>query len=130
MSDGKTKLEGLGLSQGMALSSLDEGTTLLGYTQGEPLILVCSGELFAIGAACTHYGGPLAEGAVNAVSASELALARAIRRHNNHRVVSGQAKARLHRTKVKMGDRDAGAQWLLDLHAAAAGESEHGFVFG
>jgi NADPH-dependent 2,4-dienoyl-CoA reductase/sulfur reductase-like enzyme/nitrite reductase/ring-hydroxylating ferredoxin subunit len=63
MNDGETKLEGPDLSQGVALSSLAEGAMLLGHTQGEPLILVRrSGELFAIGAVCTHYGGPLAEG--------------------------------------------------------------------
>ena len=63
MSDEKTKLEGPDLSQGVALSSLAEGTMLLGHAQGEPLILVRRGdELFAIGAVCTHYSGPLAEG--------------------------------------------------------------------
>ncbi len=63
MSDEKTQLEGPDLSQGVALSSLTEGAMLRGHTQGEPLILVRrGGELFAIGAVCTHYGGPLAEG--------------------------------------------------------------------
>src|ERR1043166_6512647 len=63
MSDAKTKLEGPDLSQGVALSSLTEGAILLGHTQGEPLILVRRGdELFAIGAVCTHYSGPLAGG--------------------------------------------------------------------
>ena len=63
MSDDKTRLEGPDLSQGVALSTLAEGTMLLGHTQGEPLILVRrGGELFATGAVCTHYGGPLAEG--------------------------------------------------------------------
>src|SRR5205814_5478444 len=39
------------------------GAILLGHAQGEPLILVRRGdEFFAIGAVCTHYGGPLAEG--------------------------------------------------------------------
>jgi NADPH-dependent 2,4-dienoyl-CoA reductase/sulfur reductase-like enzyme/nitrite reductase/ring-hydroxylating ferredoxin subunit len=63
MSEEKTKLEGPDLAQGIALSSLAEGAMLLGHTQGEPLILVRrGGELFAIGAVCTHYSGPLAEG--------------------------------------------------------------------
>jgi apoptosis-inducing factor 3 len=63
MSEDKTKLDGPDLSQGVPLSSLAEGAMLLGHTQGEPLILVRHGdELFAIGAVCTHYSGPLAEG--------------------------------------------------------------------
>ena len=63
MTEEKTKLEGPDLSQGVALASLAEGSMLLGHTQDEPLILVRrGGELFAIGAVCTHYSGPLAEG--------------------------------------------------------------------
>src|SRR5688572_18602387 len=63
MSDEKTTLEGPDLAQGVALSSLAEGAMLLGHTQGEPLILVRhGGELFAIGAVCTHYSAPLADG--------------------------------------------------------------------
>lgn len=63
MSDEKTKLEGPDLEQGVAVSSLAEGAMLLGHAHGEPLILVRRGdEIFAIGAVCTHYGGPLAEG--------------------------------------------------------------------
>jgi NADPH-dependent 2,4-dienoyl-CoA reductase/sulfur reductase-like enzyme/nitrite reductase/ring-hydroxylating ferredoxin subunit len=59
----ETKLEGPDLAQGVALSTLAEGAMLLGHTQAEPVILVRLGdELFAIGAACTHYSGPLAEG--------------------------------------------------------------------
>jgi apoptosis-inducing factor 3 len=35
---------------------------LLGHTGGEPVLLAGGGEeLLAVGAACTHYGGPLAE---------------------------------------------------------------------
>ena len=38
---------------------------LLGHFDGEPVILVRQGEqVFATGAVCTHYGGPLAEGLV------------------------------------------------------------------
>src|SRR3954467_15897127 len=63
MSEEKTTLDGPDFAQGVALSSLTEGAMLLGHTQGEPLILVRrGGELFAIGAVCTHYSGPLAEG--------------------------------------------------------------------
>ena len=63
MSEAETKLEGPDLAQGIALSSLTEGAMLLGHAQGEPVILVRqSGELFAVGAVCTHYNGPLAQG--------------------------------------------------------------------
>src|SRR6476659_8385765 len=63
MSEEKTKLARPDFAQGVALSSLAEGAILLGHAQGEPLLLVRrGGELFAIGATCTHYGGPLAQG--------------------------------------------------------------------
>jgi NADPH-dependent 2,4-dienoyl-CoA reductase/sulfur reductase-like enzyme/nitrite reductase/ring-hydroxylating ferredoxin subunit len=63
MSEEKTKLDGPDLAQGVAISTLAEGAMLLGHTQGKPVILVRrGGELFAIGAVCTHYSGPLAEG--------------------------------------------------------------------
>src|SRR5690348_8693118 len=63
MSEQKRNLDGPDLEQGVALSTLADGAMLLGHAQGEPLILVRrGGELFAIGAQCTHYGGPLAEG--------------------------------------------------------------------
>ena len=66
MGETETKLEGPDLAQGVALSSLAEGAMLLGHAHDEPLILVRRGdELFAIGALCTHYGGPLAEGLVD-----------------------------------------------------------------
>jgi NADPH-dependent 2,4-dienoyl-CoA reductase/sulfur reductase-like enzyme/nitrite reductase/ring-hydroxylating ferredoxin subunit len=63
MSEEETKLEGPDLAQGVALSTLTEGAMLLGHTQGDPVILVRHGDaLFAVGAVCTHYGGPLAAG--------------------------------------------------------------------
>jgi NADPH-dependent 2,4-dienoyl-CoA reductase/sulfur reductase-like enzyme/nitrite reductase/ring-hydroxylating ferredoxin subunit len=44
---------------------LREGVPLFGLVEGEPVILVRRGaDVFAIGATCTHYGGPLAEGLV------------------------------------------------------------------
>ncbi len=36
---------------------------LLGHARGEPVILVKRGpDRLAVGATCTHYGGPLVEG--------------------------------------------------------------------
>ena len=63
MSEEKTTLSGPDLTQGVALSTVPDGTMLLGHARGEPVLLVRRGdELFAIGAICTHYGAPLGEG--------------------------------------------------------------------
>jgi apoptosis-inducing factor 3 len=62
--DGKT-LGGPDLEKGVPWNQLAEGTPLLGHAFGESVLLVRRGpSLFAIGATCTHYGGPLAEGLV------------------------------------------------------------------
>ena len=51
------------LTQGVELSTVPDGTMLLGHARGEPVLLVRRGdELFAIGAICTHYGAPLEQG--------------------------------------------------------------------
>src|SRR5918992_4842121 len=62
---GETQLQGPDLSQGVPLAELPEGGQLLGHSGGEPVLVVRRGEeIFAVGATCTHYGGPLAEGLV------------------------------------------------------------------
>ena len=51
------------LESGIAVSELADGAMLLGHVGEEPVLLARRGaEVFAIGAICTHYGGPLAEG--------------------------------------------------------------------
>lgn len=56
-------LSGPDFAQGVPLSSLADGAMLPGHAHGEPVLLVRRGdELFAIGAHCTHYGGPLGDG--------------------------------------------------------------------
>src|SRR5256714_2517360 len=51
------------LIEGVELSALPDGATLAGHVKGEAVMLVRRGaEVFAVGATCTHYGGPLAEG--------------------------------------------------------------------
>ena len=61
----EAKPSGPDLSQGISLSELADGGQLLGHSGGEAVLLVRRGEeIFAIGATCTHYGGPLAEGLV------------------------------------------------------------------
>ncbi len=54
---------GVDFSQGVAIAPLADGAMLRGHVGDEAALLVRRGaELFAIGATCTHYGGPLAEG--------------------------------------------------------------------
>ncbi len=63
MSDVQEPLGGPDFAKGIALSEIADGAMLLGHTQGKPILLARRGdELFAIGAVCTHYSGPLAEG--------------------------------------------------------------------
>ena len=51
------------LSRGVPESDLDDGAMLVGRVGDEPVLLARKGkEVFAIGATCTHYGGPLGEG--------------------------------------------------------------------
>jgi NADPH-dependent 2,4-dienoyl-CoA reductase/sulfur reductase-like enzyme/nitrite reductase/ring-hydroxylating ferredoxin subunit len=55
--------QGPDLGQGIALGQLPDGAMLLGHVGEESVLLARRGEeIFALGAACTHYGGPLAEG--------------------------------------------------------------------
>jgi len=61
----ETQLSGPDLSQGVPLADLADGGQLLGHSGGEAVLVVRRGEeIFAVGATCTHYGGPLAEGLV------------------------------------------------------------------
>jgi NADPH-dependent 2,4-dienoyl-CoA reductase/sulfur reductase-like enzyme/nitrite reductase/ring-hydroxylating ferredoxin subunit len=63
MNETKKELSGPDLAKGVALSKVADGAMLLGHAYGEPVLLVRRGdELFAIGALCTHYGAPLADG--------------------------------------------------------------------
>src|SRR5436853_2489647 len=53
------------LSKGIAANTLADGGMLLGRVADDDVLLVRSGtELFAVGAHCTHYHGPLADGLV------------------------------------------------------------------
>src|SRR5438093_13645417 len=53
------------LSKGIAANTLADGGTLLGRVADDDVLLVRSGtELYAVGAHCTHYHGPLADGLV------------------------------------------------------------------
>ena len=56
----ETELGGPDFTQGVKISTVPDGTMLLGHIRGEAVLLVRRGdEVFAIGAFCTHYGAPL-----------------------------------------------------------------------
>jgi NADPH-dependent 2,4-dienoyl-CoA reductase/sulfur reductase-like enzyme/nitrite reductase/ring-hydroxylating ferredoxin subunit len=57
------ELKGPDLTKGVAAGDVPEGSMLLGHAEGEPVLMARKeGKLYAIGATCSHYGGPLAEG--------------------------------------------------------------------
>jgi NADPH-dependent 2,4-dienoyl-CoA reductase/sulfur reductase-like enzyme/nitrite reductase/ring-hydroxylating ferredoxin subunit len=65
MGGGAQELTGPDLEKGIAFADLVEQKPLLGHAHGEAIVVVRVGEdVHAIGASCTHYGGPLAEGLV------------------------------------------------------------------
>ena len=60
---GSSELRGPDFIQGIAASELKDGAMLLGHALGEAVLMAKRGdEIFAVGATCTHYSGPLAEG--------------------------------------------------------------------
>ena len=63
MGGGQEELKGPDLSSGIPLTDIADGAMLLGHAEGESVLLARRGdEVFAIGATCSHYSGPLAEG--------------------------------------------------------------------
>ncbi|MEO8921883.1 MAG: Rieske 2Fe-2S domain-containing protein, partial [Caldimonas sp.] len=63
MTEAKASLGGADFARGVPLTSVKDRTLLLGHADGEPVILVRQGDLIhAVGAVCTHYGAPLADG--------------------------------------------------------------------
>jgi len=63
MSEEKPQLAGPDLTRGVEASAIADGAMLRGHAQGEPVLLARRGrEIFAIGAVCSHYGGPLDQG--------------------------------------------------------------------
>jgi NADPH-dependent 2,4-dienoyl-CoA reductase/sulfur reductase-like enzyme/nitrite reductase/ring-hydroxylating ferredoxin subunit len=61
----QASLSGPDLVQGVADSEVREGVPLLGHASGEAVVLVRDrGQVHALAATCTHYGGPLGEGIV------------------------------------------------------------------
>src|SRR6476469_8915043 len=53
------------LTLGVAVDSLTDGGTLLGHVGDDDVVLArADGRVFAVGAHCTHYHGPLAQGLI------------------------------------------------------------------
>jgi NADPH-dependent 2,4-dienoyl-CoA reductase/sulfur reductase-like enzyme/nitrite reductase/ring-hydroxylating ferredoxin subunit len=65
MTQEEGKAKGPDLTLGIALDELPDGAKLSGHVGGDEVLLVRRGPtIYAIGAHCTHYHGPLAEGLV------------------------------------------------------------------
>src|SRR5204862_6114616 len=63
MSEDSPQLTGVDFEKGIRIDDVADGMMLLGHAFGEAVMVARRGaELFAIGATCTHYGGPLAKG--------------------------------------------------------------------
>jgi NADPH-dependent 2,4-dienoyl-CoA reductase/sulfur reductase-like enzyme/nitrite reductase/ring-hydroxylating ferredoxin subunit len=63
MSESQSGPTGPDLTLGVAVDSLADGTMIAGHVGDDAVLLARRGdEFFAIGATCTHYNGPLAEG--------------------------------------------------------------------
>ena len=61
--DNSTPTSGPDLKGGIPEADLNDGAMLVGHVDEEAVLLARRGsEVFAIGATCTHYGGPLGEG--------------------------------------------------------------------
>jgi NADPH-dependent 2,4-dienoyl-CoA reductase/sulfur reductase-like enzyme/nitrite reductase/ring-hydroxylating ferredoxin subunit len=61
----QTAPAGPDLNQGISATAVPDGGTLAGQVNGEAVLLVRRGsDWFAIGATCSHYGGPLPEGLI------------------------------------------------------------------
>jgi NADPH-dependent 2,4-dienoyl-CoA reductase/sulfur reductase-like enzyme/nitrite reductase/ring-hydroxylating ferredoxin subunit len=65
MADDQAKPAGADLAAGVATQDLAEGGMLVGHVGDEKVLLVRQGrDVFAVGAECTHYHGPLSDGLV------------------------------------------------------------------
>ncbi len=65
MAEDQAQPVGPDLALGIPASELPDGAKLAGHVGQDPVLLVCRGaHIFAVGALCTHYNGPLAEGLI------------------------------------------------------------------
>src|SRR5213082_3099382 len=65
MAEASGDLEGPDFEKGCKIDQVADGEMLLGHAFDEQILVARRGDgLFAIGATCTHYGGPLAKGLI------------------------------------------------------------------
>lgn len=65
MGTAQTNSAGPDLGQGVPVDQLPDGGMLAGHVGHEPVLLArCGDDFYAVGATCSHYSGPLAEGIV------------------------------------------------------------------
>src|SRR5947207_15418695 len=65
MSEAQANKKGPDLTVGVPVASIADGRMQVGQVGDDAVLLARRGnEFFAIGATCTHYGGPLAEGLI------------------------------------------------------------------
>src|SRR5436190_23690439 len=63
MAEASKNLEGPNFEQGIDVDNVRDGEMVLGHAFGEAVLIARQDQqFFAIGATCTHYGGPLAKG--------------------------------------------------------------------
>jgi apoptosis-inducing factor 3 len=63
MAEASSKLEGPDFEKGCQIDKVPDQGMLLGHAFGEAILAARRGDdIFAIGATCTHYGGPLSKG--------------------------------------------------------------------
>ena len=63
--DAPQALSGPDFGAGAPIADLPDGHPVLGHAHGQAVVVVRRGsDVFATGAQCTHYSGPLAEGLV------------------------------------------------------------------
>ncbi len=100
------------LTQGVSLADLGGGRMLRGHVGDEAVVLVRVGdEVLAVGASCTHYGGPLDQGTVEGETlrcpgttpASRCAAPRRCAPHTSGE--RGRAAAHRHRRRWRRGLR-------------------------
>jgi nitrite reductase/ring-hydroxylating ferredoxin subunit len=63
MAEDSSQLTGPDFEKGIRIEDVADGAMVQGHAFGEAVLVARRGaEVFAIGATCTHYGGPLAKG--------------------------------------------------------------------